>query len=707
MKTQNLINSIFAVVFTFIGITAGAQPNWTVNPNLYDYSMTITGKMLVDGTASVDVNDMVAAFIGGECRGVTNVKYQSALQDYFAFLMVYSNNPTGTVSFKIYDASENKEYNVGASLSFSVNGIVGSVSSPHEFSALTKTYEAKILSFTIPDQEGSTSIVNQNISLTQKITGTLSNVVPVFTLSEGAKAYVNDVLQVSGSSGHNFNSPVRYKIVPQVGEPVFYWVTITKWIDKTTKILLSNTSVTENIDSVMVGVLTAKSEVLGNNYAFSLAELSGTDNHLFYIDGNKLYVKNNLDFELNPKYKVNIKVADNAGISKQEIFDIDVIDQNDPPTGISLSTTKISEATALNKLVARISASDEDAGDVHVFSLKEGNGINDEGNDYFTISGDSLLLKEQISKLGKESFKILLAVTDSSSASFQKEFVFQLTDINNPPEFTSTPVAFAIQNQVYVYQVIIVDKEGDTTTIGFEGLPNWLSYNENTKLLTGIPKNENVGDVQFEIKAGDGNKESVQTVIISVLNVNDPPEIGQIPGTQYFYTGKENSIVFPENMITDPDTGDKLTFQLSTENNSAPPAWLVFDPSTLSISGNPPGDEKGVYNLKITATDDSGSKEYLIFKLEVSFPTAIGDQNRNTLFRVYPNPVKDILVFDIPDGKDGASIGISNIAGQIIKTFKLQPGLAKSVSLSEIEPGIYFVRIRQGNLEQVKKIIKE
>jgi len=707
MKTQNLINSIFAVVFTCIGITAIAQPTWTVNPNLYDYSMTITGKMLVDGTASVDVNDMVAAFIGGECRGVTNVKYQSALQDYFAFLMVYSNNPTGTVTFKIYDASENKEYNVGASLSFSVNGIIGSVSNPHEFSALTKTYEAKILSFTIPDQEGSTSIVNQNVSLTQKITGTLSNVVPSFTLSEGAKAYVNDVLQVSGSSGHNFNSPVRYKIVPQVGEPVSYWVTITKWIDKTTKILLSNTSVTENTDSVMVGVLTAQSEVLGNNYAFSLAELSGTDNHLFYIDGNKLYVKNNLDFELNPKYKVNIKVADNAGISKQEIFDIDVIDQNDPPTGISLSTTKISEGTALNKLVARITANDEDVGDVHVFSLKDGNGINDEGNDYFEISGDSLLLKEQISKLGKEGFKILLAVTDSSGATFQKEFAFQVTDINNPPEFTSTPVAFAIQNQVYVYQVITVDKEGDATKIGFEGLPIWLSYNENTKLLTGIPKNENVGDAQFTIKAGDGNKETVQNVSISVLNVNDPPEIVQIPGKQYFYTGKENSIVFPENMITDPDAGDKLTFQLSTENNSAVPEWLVFDPSTLSISGNPPGDEKGVYNLKITATDDSGAKEYLSFKLEVSFPTAIGDQNLNTLFRVYPNPVHDILVFDIPSGKGEVFISISNIAGQFIKTFKLQPGLAKSVSTGEIDSGIYFIRLRQGNQEQVKKIIKE
>ncbi|MBK6281739.1 MAG: T9SS type A sorting domain-containing protein [Draconibacterium sp.] len=707
MKTQNLINSFFAVVFTCIGITAIAQPTWTVNPNLYDYSMTITGKMLVDGTASVDVNDMVAAFIGGECRGVTNVKYQSALQDYFVFLMVYSNNPTGTVSFKIYDASEDKEYSVGTSLSFAVNGIVGSVSSPHEFSALTKTYEAKILSFTIPDQEGSTSIANGNVSLTQKITGNLSNVVPVFTLSEGAKAYVNDVLQVSGSSEHNFNAAVRYKIVPQVGEPVLYWVTITKWVDKTTKILLSNASVTENIDSVMVGVLTAQSEVLGSSYAFSLAELSGTDNQLFYIDGDKLYVKSTLDFELNPKYKVNIKVANNAGISKQEIFDIDVINQNDPPTGISLSSLKISEGTALNALVARLSASDEDAGDLHSFTLKEGNGTNDEGNDYFAISGDSLILKEQISKLGKENFKILLAVTDSSGAGFQKEFTFQLTDINNPPQFTSTPVAFAIQNQVYVYQVITVDNEGDATTIGFEGLPGWLSYNENTKLLTGIPKNENVGDAQFEIKAGDGNKETVQTVLISVLNVNDPPEIGQIPGTQYFYTGKENSIVFPENMITDPDAGDKLTFLLSTENNSAVPEWLVFDPLTLSITGVPPGDERGVYNLKLTATDDSGAKEYLSFKLEVSFPTAIGDQNLNTLFRVYPNPFQSNLFFDIPDGKGEAAISISNIAGQVIKTFKLPTGQSKTVSLGTVEPGIYFVRMRQGNQEQVKKIIKE
>jgi hypothetical protein len=164
MKTQNLIKALFAVVFSCIEFAAVAQPSWSVSPNLYDYSMTVTGKIVIDGAVSVDQNDKIGAFIGGECRGLVNVKYQSNIQDYFVFLMIYSNTTTGSVSFKVFDASENKEFDVSSTLSFSVNGIVGSVSNPHEFSVVTKTYEANILSFTIPDQEGDTSLGNGMIS---------------------------------------------------------------------------------------------------------------------------------------------------------------------------------------------------------------------------------------------------------------------------------------------------------------------------------------------------------------------------------------------------------------------------------------------------------------------------------------------------------------------------------------------------------------
>jgi hypothetical protein len=706
MKTQNLINSLFAVVFTCTGITAVAQPSWTVNPNLYDYSMTVTGKIVIDGIVSVDQNDVIAAFIGGECRGVVNVKYQSTLKDYFVFLMIYSNNPTGSITFKVFDASENKEFDVSSTLSFAVNGIVGSVSSPHEFSVTTKTYEAKILSFSISDQEGSASISTNNIYLTQKLTGDLGFVIPIFTLSEGAKAYVNDELQVSGGSYHSFFNSVQYKIVPQVGNPAYYWVTISKAEDTSTKIMLSNTTVAENKDSVLVGGLSAESDYLGNSYTFSLVDIAGADNQLFYLLGDKLYVKKALNFELKSKYRVNIQVANNNGISKQTTFDINVSDQNDPPTGISLSAGTISESAVVGKMVARLSVEDEDAGDAHVYSLKTGNGINDEGNFLFTIKGDSLVLKEKISRIGKDKFKILVAVTDRSGASFSKEWSFQVVDINNPPQFISKPVAFAVQNQVYVYPVQVEDKEGDKLVISFEGLPDWLTFNVNNGLLSGVPKNKDVGDLKFVIKVSDGNKEAVQTVSVSVLNVNDPPEIKQIPGTQYFYTGKEN-VITVDGYITDPDVDDKLNFQLSMENNSALPSWMSFDPATLAITGNPPGDARGVYNLKLTATDSGGLKEYLVFKMEVSFPTAIDEQNRNMSFRLYPNPVQNHLYVNVPDGNSISEISIINITGKVLKTVQMSPGVENMLSVKEFVPGIYFVRLRQGKSEQIKKIIKE
>lgn len=192
-----------------------------------------------------------------------------------------------------------------------------------------------------------------------------------------------------------------------------------------------------------------------------------------------------------------------------------------------------------------------------------------------------------------------------------------------------------------------------------------------------------------------------------MLNINDPPEINQYPGTQYFYTGKDNSITLPANSITDPDVGDKLTFKLSTENNSALPAWLSFDPTTLTLTGNPPGDVRGIYNLKLSATDSGRLKEWLVFSLEVSFPTAISEPIKIGDFSVFPNPVKDFLYVGVSDGNELATISIYNITGQVIKTMKLSQGVTKIIPMKEIEPGIYFVRIRQGELERIKKIVKE
>ena len=166
-------------------------------------------------------------------------------------------------------------------------------------------------------------------------------------------------------------------------------------------------------------------------------------------------------------------------------------------------------------------------------------------------------------------------------------------------------------------------------------------------------------------------------------------------------------IELPNDCIVDPDIRDKLTFRLSTENNSALPVWLNFDPEMLIISGNPPGDERGIYYLKLTATDEGRLKEWLVFSLEVSFPTAIGDLGNNTTFRVFPNPVQNNLYIDIPMGNIDATISIINISGQVIKTIRLFPGAGKMVSMNGINPGVYFVKFRQGELHKIVKFIKQ
>lgn len=696
---------IVAVLLVFICTTVYAQqPNWSVNPNQYVYSMTLTGKVIIDGVASVDENDIVAAFINDECRGVATVTYQKALDEYFLFLMIYSNDPTGIVSLKIYDASSDKEIEVTETFNFELNGIVGSVSEPYSFSVQTKVYEAKILSFSVSNQVGGTSIGTNTIKLTVPADAYLSDLKPQFTLSEGAKVYVNGKEQVSGTSVQDFRSSKKYMVSPQVGADRTYTVTVTKATDNSTKISLSNTTVNENEDSVLVGTLSVQSDILGNNYNLFLHASSGAENQFFYLKDNKLYAKESFNYEVKSQYKVNLKV-DDGNVSKQQLFTIDVLDQNDPPTNIGLSTRVLSETTGLNKLVAKLTANDEDLNDVHEYKLKVGDGVNDVGNSFFSITNDSLQLVNELS-FQQDSLSILVEAMDSSGASIEKVWKFAMVDINFAPEIVSTPLNYAIQNQVYVYPVQVEDNEGDVLTCNFEGLPSWLTFNEETMLISGVPNNEHVGLVQFVLKVSDGHKEVSQAIIISVLNVNDAPEIKSYPSTQYFRTGKENTINLPEDCIVDPDEGDVLIFSLSTDNNATLPSWLNFDPATLTLSGSPTEDELGKYSLKLSAIDKGRLKEWVVFTLEVTLPTAIEANSLADKFKVYPNPVQSELYIGIPNG-EAADVSLRTIQGKLLKKFSLNGETLFPVSVKDLSPGIYFVKFHQGNKVYVEQIIKQ
>ncbi len=77
-------------------------PAWSVAPNLFEYSMTVTARLA--SYTSVSDYVTVAAFVGNEVRGVSRIEYVPAVNDTLIFMTVYSDLQSGeNVSIRVWD----------------------------------------------------------------------------------------------------------------------------------------------------------------------------------------------------------------------------------------------------------------------------------------------------------------------------------------------------------------------------------------------------------------------------------------------------------------------------------------------------------------------------------------------------------------------------------------------------------------------------
>ncbi|MCG6191087.1 gliding motility-associated C-terminal domain-containing protein [Maribellus maritimus] len=145
MKKIIIIN--FCIIFLFISklyAADSADPDtWTVVPNQYQYSMTVTSVLVFGTEESRDMNDKIAAFVGTECRGVAKpITYLPSDDRYIANLLIYSNETSGEeVTIYMYDDSEDKVIKVAEKLQFSANATFGRPNDP--YFSLT-TYNLKL-----------------------------------------------------------------------------------------------------------------------------------------------------------------------------------------------------------------------------------------------------------------------------------------------------------------------------------------------------------------------------------------------------------------------------------------------------------------------------------------------------------------------------------------------------------------------------------
>jgi hypothetical protein len=101
------------------------------DPAKFEFNGSVTAKVLVDGVPKGSVNDLLYAYVNDEIRGVADVLYFPPTQAWLFNLMIYSNISQGeTVSFKYFDAVNNKYYSCNETITFSADMIIANAIAP-------------------------------------------------------------------------------------------------------------------------------------------------------------------------------------------------------------------------------------------------------------------------------------------------------------------------------------------------------------------------------------------------------------------------------------------------------------------------------------------------------------------------------------------------------------------------------------------------
>ena len=124
----------------------GNEPNWSVDPHEYAYSMNVVGQLKLDGELSQDEEDIIGAFDGEKCVGVAKNVYNASKGLNYTFLTIYGNETKGTapLTFRVWDASSDRVFTASSStgdITFANNAVLGSVESPVTFTTDSRVVE--------------------------------------------------------------------------------------------------------------------------------------------------------------------------------------------------------------------------------------------------------------------------------------------------------------------------------------------------------------------------------------------------------------------------------------------------------------------------------------------------------------------------------------------------------------------------------------
>lgn len=243
-------------------------------------------------------------------------------------------------------------------------------------------------------------------------------------------------------------------------------------------------------------------------------------------------------------------------------FKLEVLDVNDAPTDIVLSSASIAENAGANALVGALSSTDPDSGDTFTYSLVAGSGDTDNGS--FNINSGNLRLTSSANFELKSSYSLRLRTTDSGGLTFEKALTVSVTNVNETPTIADVSNQSIDEDAALTGLAITIgDPDGDllcATALTATSSNTALVANVNLIVsgtfpncqLTVTPLSNQNGTSTITLTVSDGSLSVSDTFLLTVNPINDAPSVS-LAGEASKMTSLNTAVAITLSTGTDPD----------------------------------------------------------------------------------------------------------------------------------------------------------
>jgi hypothetical protein len=246
----------------------------------------------------------------------------------------------------------------------------------------------------------------------------------------------------------------------------------------------------------------------------------------------------------NGTLNVNVKLSDSKCIVDY-VLPVVVTAVNDPPAYNFASLPKV--VYEQHTYLLKIRAVDPDAGDVITYLVTQKPG-------WLNVINDTILTGvPEFANIGPNPVTIRIS---DGKVNVDTSFIITVQTINDIPHITSTPPTTINENELYLYNIVVVDtNSGDPLILTAPILPGWLTLNTSQRILSGTPTSADLGtetsvDFKVQLKVFDGKEDSTQTFTITVFKVSGTEDISGSSEILRVFPNPASKIIMFETELT-------------------------------------------------------------------------------------------------------------------------------------------------------------